>query len=206
MPSANGLRHPASASCLGRHLRLAGRCPNNFSLFPPLAAVVVVAGHIQRKNYFKLNKAGASADAPALYFHGWGGVTENGSCSAAFCESAALRESAVGLCPHPSAPFGRSHLPPTGGRQPSQGELNSLSQNLTVLPAPSGREPLAWRQRLRLKCKVPAAKNLPLRGRWHRAAMTERVRSPGGAVAQRLRGFKSAEPEKRLKDLHAEQA
>ena len=28
----------------------------------------------------------------------------------------------------------------------------------------------------------------------------------GGAVAQRLRGFKSAEPEKRLKDLHAEQA
>ena len=128
-----------------------------------------------------------------------GGVTENGSCSAAFCESAALRESAVGLCPHPSAPFGRSHLPPTGGRQPSQGELNSLSQNLTVLPAPSGREPLAWRQRLRLKCKVPAAKNLPLRGRWHRAAMTERVRSPGGAVAQRLRGFKSAEPEKTVK-------
>ena len=38
-----GLRHPASASCLGRHLRLAGRCPNNSSLFPPLAAVVVVA-------------------------------------------------------------------------------------------------------------------------------------------------------------------
>ena len=43
MPSAAGLRHPASASYLGRHLRLAGRCPNNSSLFPPLAAVVVVA-------------------------------------------------------------------------------------------------------------------------------------------------------------------
>ena len=44
MPSASyGLRHPASASCLGRHARLAGRCPNNSSLFPPLAAVVVVA-------------------------------------------------------------------------------------------------------------------------------------------------------------------
>ena len=43
MCSAIGLRHPASASCLGRHLRLAGRCPNNSSLFPPLAAVVVVA-------------------------------------------------------------------------------------------------------------------------------------------------------------------
>ncbi len=43
MRSAIGLRHPASASCLGRHSRLAGRCPNNSSLFPPLAAVVVVA-------------------------------------------------------------------------------------------------------------------------------------------------------------------
>ena len=43
MPAANGLRHPASASCLGRHARLAGRCPNNSSLFPPLAAVVVVS-------------------------------------------------------------------------------------------------------------------------------------------------------------------
>ena len=39
----DGLRHPASASCLGRHSRLAGRCPNNCSLFPPLAAVAVVA-------------------------------------------------------------------------------------------------------------------------------------------------------------------
>ena len=39
----SGLRHPASASCLGRHSHLAGRCPNNSSLFPPLAAVVVVA-------------------------------------------------------------------------------------------------------------------------------------------------------------------
>ena len=41
----HGLRHPASASCLGRHLRLAGRCPNSNSLFPPLAAVVAVASH-----------------------------------------------------------------------------------------------------------------------------------------------------------------
>ena len=35
-----GLRHPASAAHCAR---LAGRCPNNDSLFPPLAAVVVVA-------------------------------------------------------------------------------------------------------------------------------------------------------------------
>ena len=50
--ASSGLRHPASASCLGRHLRLAGRCPNNSSLFPPLAAVVVVASHVQRNYYF----------------------------------------------------------------------------------------------------------------------------------------------------------
>ena len=42
-PPLAGLRLPASASCLERHARLAGRCPNNSSLFPPLAAVVVVA-------------------------------------------------------------------------------------------------------------------------------------------------------------------
>ena len=41
----HGLRHPASASYLGRYLRLAGRCPNSNSLFPPLAAVVAVASH-----------------------------------------------------------------------------------------------------------------------------------------------------------------
>ena len=35
-----------------------------------------------------------------------------------------------------------------------KGAPNSLSQNLTVLPAPSGREPLAWRESLRLNSKV----------------------------------------------------
>ena len=72
MASAIGLRHPASASCLGRHSRLAGRCPNNSSLFPPLAAVVVVASHIQRKEYFIICSSGKSADFPELPFHGWG--------------------------------------------------------------------------------------------------------------------------------------
>ena len=71
-PLAYGLRHPASASCLGRHSRLAGRCPNNSSLFPPLAAVVVVAAHIQRKDYFIFRNTGASADAPVFHFHRWG--------------------------------------------------------------------------------------------------------------------------------------
>ena len=32
--------------------------------------------------------------------------------------------------------------------------LNSLSQNLTVLPAPSGREPSAWREALRFGRKL----------------------------------------------------
>ena len=43
----SGLRLPASASCLERHERLAGRGPNNSSLLPPLAAVVVVALRLQ---------------------------------------------------------------------------------------------------------------------------------------------------------------
>ena len=42
-----GLRLPASISCLERHSCPAGRCPNNSSLFPPLAAVVVVALRLQ---------------------------------------------------------------------------------------------------------------------------------------------------------------
>ena len=70
--AASGLRHPASASCLGRHARLTGRCPNNSSLFPPLAAVVVVASHLQRKNYLYFRHTGASADAPVCHVHGWG--------------------------------------------------------------------------------------------------------------------------------------
>ena len=37
---------PSIRACLGRHLRLAGRCPNNSSLHRPLAAVVVVEGPI----------------------------------------------------------------------------------------------------------------------------------------------------------------
>jgi hypothetical protein len=32
------------------HSRPAGRCPNNFSLDPPLAAVVVVANHMENRH------------------------------------------------------------------------------------------------------------------------------------------------------------
>ena len=80
-----GLRHPASASCLGRHSRLAGRCPNNSSLFPPLAAVVIVAAHGQRKEYLYFRSTGASADTPVLHFHGRGWWVEKFS---PFCTNA----------------------------------------------------------------------------------------------------------------------
>ena len=63
MPAAIGLRHPASASCLGRHLRLAGRCPNNSSLLPPLAAVVVVAlCAFSAENHLIFRVSGKSAE------------------------------------------------------------------------------------------------------------------------------------------------
>ena len=100
--ASSGLRHPASASCLGRHSRLAGRCPNNSSLFPPLAAVVVVA-------------------------------TERIVLNFGFQESL------------------RTFLKPifTGGVG-----TNSLSQSLTALTAPSGREPLARPDALRFSLKL----------------------------------------------------
>ena len=85
-----------------------------------------------------------------------------------------------GGAPLPSAPVGRSHtppfvatrhLPPAGGSRPSRGrlnplshrcampappkgELNSLSQSLTALTAPSGREPLARPETLSLHLKL----------------------------------------------------
>ena len=66
--ASSGLRHPASASCLGRHLRLAGRCPNNRSLFPPLAAVVVVAA----ERLFFICSFETPAGVSILLFHGRG--------------------------------------------------------------------------------------------------------------------------------------
>ena len=50
------------------------------------------SAHLQRKNYFKFRVCRALRSAPNAIFTG-GVVTENGICSAAFCESAALRKS-----------------------------------------------------------------------------------------------------------------
>ena len=92
MASAIGLRHPASASCLGRHSRLAGRCPNNSSLFPPLAAVFVVAlWPYSAERLFLIEQSRSVCGRSGFAFSRKGVVTGNCICSAAFCESAALR-------------------------------------------------------------------------------------------------------------------
>ena len=97
MASAIGLRHPASASCLGRHSRLAGRCPNNSSLFPPLAAVVVVAlWPYSAERLFLIEQSRSVCGRSGFAFSRGGVVAGNGRCSAAFCESTALR-----TCPLP---------------------------------------------------------------------------------------------------------
>ena len=59
-----------------------------------------------------------------------------------------------------------------------RGRLNSLSQNLTVLPAPSGREPLAWRESLRF-CQGPH-----LRGGCRRRRLGEFYPPPRRAFAE----------------------
>ena len=85
---------PSIRACLGRHLRLAGRCPNNSSLFPPLAAVVVVTlWAYSAENYFYFAFV-ALCGALQTLFSRRGVVTPNCICSAAFYESAALRASA----------------------------------------------------------------------------------------------------------------
>ena len=98
-PPLIGLRHPASASCLGRHLRLAGRCPNNSSLFPPLAAVVVVAlwpCSAERVFLFVVPKR---LRAFRNYFFTGGGVAWNGICCKnlrfALCKKGLLRSAAA---------------------------------------------------------------------------------------------------------------
>ena len=72
--------------------------------------------------------------------------------------------------------------------------VNSLSQNLTVLPAPSEREPLARPQALRFSRKLYryAKGPIPEGAGIERSEMTGGVKpSPSGELArERLRGFK----------------
>ena len=65
---------------------------------------------------------------------------------------------------------------------------NSLSQNLTALPAPSERATLSV---IATRCQLPRRGSF-----WRLRACSLPL---GGAVAQRLRGYKSAKPEKTVK-------
>ena len=64
-----------------------------------------------------------------------------------------------------------------------RGRLNSLSQNLTVLPTPSGREPLTWRESLRF-CQGPH-----LRGGCRRRRLGEFFPQPKKFYPQQRRAF-----------------
>ena len=109
---ADGLRPPASASCLGRHSHPAGRCPNSSSLHPPLAAVVAVA----------------------LLFSLLRFVSPSAAAAAAPRRGAGAPSPSPSVTPCPLFVAAR-HLPPTGGSL-SKGEARSVPS--TVLDLPSG--------------------------------------------------------------------
>ena len=128
MRSAIGLRHPASASCLGRHLRLAGRCPNNSSLFPPLAAVVVVVlCAYSAEKLLIIEQCRAVCGPPGIAFSRVGSWRKTAALGIAGSPSQSMP---IGLDSSPkgrafgsprkfhlfakASPFDR--LPPTGGR------------------------------------------------------------------------------------------
>ena len=92
---------------------------------------------------FIISRLSRSAERSKRIFTG-GVVKGNGSCSAAFCESAALGE--------------RLLLSASG--------LNPLRLCFANPPPPKGEVLLYLPE---------VAEKLPLRGSWHRAAMTERV-------------------------------
>ena len=127
-PPLIGLRHPASASCLGRHLRLAGRCPNNSSLFPPLAAVVVVAlwpCSAERVFLFVVPKR---LRAFRNYFF-TGGVTPTGSLRS----PAPPKGELLLYLPEVEAPPERKDFPRSGGRcrAATKGGIWQARQGLT---------------------------------------------------------------------------
>ena len=156
MASAIGLRHPASASCLGRHSRLAGRCPNNSSLFPPLAAVVVVAlWPYSAERSFLIEQCRSVC----------------GRSGIAFSREGSWRETAF------AAPLS-AKARRCGGALP----VCTLIRRYAP-PSPD------WGKALAAEVQFPAKTR----------SLQACLRPLGGAVAQRLRGFKSAEPEKTVK-------
>ena len=82
-----------------------------------------------------------------------------------------------------------------------QQPLDSLSQNLTVFPAPSERESLACRKLCNLSGSFPAMSRPHLRGGWHRAkrddwgSFSRREPSPSPAVTPLPKGEALAKPQ-----------
>ena len=169
MRSAIGLRHPASASCLGRHLRLAGRCPNNSSLLPPLAAVVVVVlCAYSAEKILIIEQCRAVCGPPGIAFSRVGSWRKTASAALVSCgNSRAAGRTLSGSRRSPAVPLsGFAIFPPTGGKPfHSGGAFCHLLVSANEAP-PSGE--LA-RERLR-------GFALSLWESWHRVAMTERAR------------------------------
>ena len=140
-------------------------------------------GHIQRKNYFNFRDSGASADAPLSHFHGWG---RNGK-----------RHFPRWF---PAETFARGEIPPQSrcARQLPQGDafrgggkLSGISKSRPLGEGGltrSGKTEgvLSGKSLCTLSPKLSRhLKKLTPRGIWHRAAMTERVRSPKSNKAVR---------------------
>ena len=170
MRSAIGLRHPASASCLGRHLRLAGRCPNNSSLFPPLAAVVVVVlCAYSAEKLLIIEQCRAVCGPPGIAFSRVGSWRKTASAALVSCgNSRAVGRTLSSSRRSPVVPLsGFAIFPPDrGGSRSTQGKLFAICWSARTKLPPSGK--LA-RERLR-------GFALSLWESWHRIAMTERAR------------------------------
>ena len=175
--AAIGLRHPASASCLGRHLRFAGRCPNNSSLFPPLAAVVVVAlWPYSAERLFIISRLSHSAECDKRYFHrrGRGGKRQlprlfprGNSHAAGALRHESQHDPLSHRCAMPDFPLSslRASSPRSGWKSFLKGRAKSTAESLLMMPntlatgfkpwlPPSGK--LA-RERLRGRARLAGA-------------------------------------------------
>ena len=134
MRSAIGLRHPASASCLGRHLRLAGRCPNNSSLFPPLAAVVVVVlCAYSAEELFIIEQCRAVCGPPGIAFSRVGSWRKTASAALVSCgNSRAAGRTLSGSLRSPAVPLsGFAIFPPPGEVVPLRGSFICANRKMT---------------------------------------------------------------------------
>ena len=87
----DGLRYPASTSCLERHSCPADRGPNNFSLYPPQAAVVAVALFSRFSNLLLRSRLYAFAERKVLRKRNTiGGAVNRRSTKNAFSEAASI--------------------------------------------------------------------------------------------------------------------